>query len=280
MSDPLAELLARAAGTYTAPEPDVIPEPTEYSELQKAEAKAAYSAWAASPERQPRHAEQSAASLGELHQDPRAADAPLLKIPNFLPKKVALGMMFTLTDAADWCGASAGTDNSTSVADGAGTTRHNYAVGDGDGVVDAISVAVQALLPSVHCAFQAGRYSRGHFIEPHDDLAWKQHNGKRYKRTIALIYYMTRDWDSRLGGSFMDLQTCTEYVPSFNSLVAFRVPRLHEVSKLETDRCRYSVFGWFYEPDDDDVPEATEGPKKRKKGSKKKNAKKRKTSQP
>ena len=38
------------------------------------------------------------------------------------------------------------------------------------------------------------------------------------------------------------------YVPEFNSVIAFRVPRYHEVTHMRTNRPRYSVFGWFLQP--------------------------------
>jgi len=34
-------------------------------------------------------------------------------------------------------------------------------------------------------------------------------------------------------------------VPEFNSLIAFRIPRYHEVTAVTVDRARYSIFGWF-----------------------------------
>lgn len=37
------------------------------------------------------------------------------------------------------------------------------------------------------------------------------------------------------------------YVPEFNSVIAFRVPRWHEVTPVIVDRPRFSVFGWFLE---------------------------------
>jgi len=39
-----------------------------------------------------------------------------------------------------------------------------------------------------------------------------------------------------------------KYVPEFNSLIAFTVPRWHQVEVMQTDRPRYSIFGWFLEP--------------------------------
>ena len=34
-------------------------------------------------------------------------------------------------------------------------------------------------------------------------------------------------------------------MPEFNSLIAFRIPRYHEVTAVTVDRARYSIFGWF-----------------------------------
>ena len=38
------------------------------------------------------------------------------------------------------------------------------------------------------------------------------------------------------------------YVPEFNSIAAFRVPRWHIVTPVACDEPRYSVFGWFLSP--------------------------------
>ena len=48
-----------------------------------------------------------------------------------------------------------------------------------------------------------------------------------------------------MGGILVDMETTRKYVPEFNSLIAFNVPRFHEVQALTTDRARYSIFGWF-----------------------------------
>ena len=44
----------------------------------------------------------------------------------------------------------------------------------------------------------------------------------------------------------MDLSRGDTHTPIFNSLVAFLVPRLHEVDMMKTDRNRITIFGWFY----------------------------------
>lgn len=38
------------------------------------------------------------------------------------------------------------------------------------------------------------------------------------------------------------------HVPQFNSVVAFRVPRYHQVTPVSSGQPRYSVFGWFLQP--------------------------------
>jgi Rps23 Pro-64 3,4-dihydroxylase Tpa1-like proline 4-hydroxylase len=91
---------------------------------------------------------------------------------------------------------------------------------------------------------------KAHHIAPHDDrsiLEIENDDGKKvkYSRDIALIYYMTKDWTKEMGGTLVDMESNRKYVPEFNSLVAFTVPRWHEVQALITDRPRYSIFGWF-----------------------------------
>jgi hypothetical protein len=71
-------------------------------------------------------------------------------------------------------------------------------------VVIGITDAIRSLLPHLdesHSAFQAGKYNKGCFIEPHDDTAYKdivveeQVGGKATRvfcRDIAVIFYMTK----------------------------------------------------------------------------------------
>mmetsp|Transcript_26367 Transcript_26367/g.84485 ORF Transcript_26367/g.84485 Transcript_26367/m.84485 type:complete len:283 (-) Transcript_26367:693-1541(-) len=109
--------------------------------------------------------------------------------------------------------------------------------------------------------FQLGMYSRGDHIGAHDDRAYhdveEQAPGggrgkviKQYSRDIAVIFYLTKEWEESYGGLLVDGQTGDVYVPEFNSIVAFYVPRTHEVTPLAVARPRYSVFGWFLSPED------------------------------
>jgi hypothetical protein len=118
--------------------------------------------------------------------------------------------------------------------------------------------------------FSAGKYVKGHHIATHDDRAYTNvlmecppddgdddsDGGGRSvtrvvecSRDIALIYYLTKDWKREYGGVLRDEETGTDYVPIFNSAVAFRVPRRHSVSAVvKAPRPRYTIFGWYVLP--------------------------------
>ena len=204
----------------------------------------------------------------------------VVKIKNALPREVAIGALHCIKSAGDkqWSLATPDTDTgsggSNKIKDGAGSTAHRYEVGDGTVVnsspfawrssrdeflntrapvvVKALCSCMQNLLPDRVGIFQAAKYTRGCFIEPHDDVAFKDIVGedgvkRRYERDIAVIYYLTKDWHYELGGNFVDLSVGGDtHTPIFNSLVAFLVPRLHEVDMMKTDRNRITIFGWFY----------------------------------
>ena len=61
-----------------------------------------------------------------------------------------------------------------------------------------------------------------------------------------MIYYLSKDWKEEDGGILEDLQTGERHVPTFNTLIAFKIPRLHQVTKVVSEtKVRFSVFGWF-----------------------------------
>lgn len=113
--------------------------------------------------------------------------------------------------------------------------------------------ALALLLPNSLNTFSAARYNETHHIAPHDDRAYTEvlmDDGTviQCSRDIAVIYYLTKDWDKEHGGALVDCQTGERYVPSFNSAVIFQVPRYHEVTEVTSERPRYSIFGWFLSP--------------------------------
>lgn len=72
-----------------------------------------------------------------------------------------------------------------------------------------------------------------------------------YTRQVAVAYYLTRDWKAQYGGEFVDLADGTHHLPEFNTLVAFEVPRMHEVTAVcaADGFSRHSIFGWWLEKD-------------------------------
>jgi hypothetical protein len=130
-----------------------------------------------------------------------------------------------------------------------------------------------SLFPGKRCSFSAAEYTHGDHITKHDDHAYVMHTADPYvidstpikcSRDVAVIYYVNPDWTQDDGGMLVDLVDGKRYLPVFNSMVAFMVPRLHEVTKVRERQGREprrSIFGWFLEPGDiyKFVPEEGEG---------------------
>ena len=109
--------------------------------------------------------------------------------------------------------------------------------------------------------FDFARYGKRDHIAKHDDRAivsfpMVDEAGETYdapaSRAVAAIYYLSREWKAQYGGALVDLEASDEpkhYVPQFNRLILFRVPRWHLVEAVKTDKAkRMSIFGWFCSP--------------------------------
>jgi Rps23 Pro-64 3,4-dihydroxylase Tpa1-like proline 4-hydroxylase len=88
-------------------------------------------------------------------------------------------------------------------------------------------------------------YRPGDFLSAHNDLVPGQN------RLAAYVISMTPGWRADWGGllQFLDAGMNVEeegYVPAFNALNLFRVPRAHRVSRVAPDGAsRYSITGWL-----------------------------------
>ena len=92
---------------------------------------------------------------------------------------------------------------------------------------------------------QATLYRPGDFLTEHDD----RYGGRN--RLAAYVINLTPNWRPDLGGvlQFHDARGHVEegYVPAFNALNIFRVPKLHSVSQVTLfGGFRYSITGWFH----------------------------------
>lgn len=81
------------------------------------------------------------------------------------------------------------------------------------------------------------------FLTIHDD-------GPVGKRLVAYVLNMTPEWRPDWGGAlqFFDSSHHVEeaYLPTFNALNLFRVPKHHSVSQVSSfGGLRYSISGWF-----------------------------------
>jgi hypothetical protein len=172
------------------------------------------------------------------------AGGGIVKIPNFLPPVVAEGVLHVLEHVTDWNDTSASRDYTHN------NIAHSFESVKAGEAIEAVTRAVSQLLPEAFSTFSGARYQRTNFIEPHDDRAYTSvqlEDGGilECSRDIAVIYYLTKDWAAELGGALIDLQTTKRYVPEFNSVIAFRVPRMHAVEPVVGPRPRFSIFGWF-----------------------------------
>lgn len=91
---------------------------------------------------------------------------------------------------------------------------------------------------------QATLYSRGHYLNVHDDT------GDNKERRAAYVMGFTKDWRMDWGGNLLfleDQDIGKGFVPSFNSLTLFKVPRKHIVTQVSNfaGAGRYSITGWL-----------------------------------
>lgn len=92
---------------------------------------------------------------------------------------------------------------------------------------------------------QATRYRPGHVLTAHTDAV----DGKN--RLYAYVLNLTREWYADWGGALMffdgDGHIADGYVPAFNSLNIFEVPKAHAVGQVAAfaPRDRLSITGWL-----------------------------------
>jgi hypothetical protein len=91
-------------------------------------------------------------------------------------------------------------------------------------------------------SFTASRYLPGDYAVPHTDAD----DG----RSLAYIWYLSKDWRPEWGGNLVWCPTGATVAPTFNTLVLFKVTResLHTVTPVSSfaHGQRFSVNGWWH----------------------------------
>ena len=201
------------------------------------------------------------------HVGQRMAESGIVRITGFLPPDVAAACSEMLAEHGCW-----ETMDDEEVADRTDHIKHSFNFAEPEDHPDTLGVlaaAVALLFEELVPSFSVAKYGRGDCIYPHDDKAHvdlePDGGGKAvlHSRKVAGILYLSKGWKAKFGGALIDLQDRAEHVPSFNTFIAFTVPRMHAVGPvLVESRPRLSLFGWWlqpgrlYELDEDDDDEA------------------------
>lgn len=91
---------------------------------------------------------------------------------------------------------------------------------------------------------QATKYITGDYLKPHNDFDSVE------GREFAYVINLSKNWKKEYGGVLRflddDNQVEGEFVPNFNTLSIFKVPKMHEVTEvLQTDLPRLAITGWL-----------------------------------
>lgn len=136
-----------------------------------------------------------------------------VKISNFLPedvidptsanllRNIANNVLATVKSikSAEWEISEAEDDEE------AQDTDHTFFSSDSFPNCRSIFRMFRRLIKGKNSTFSAGKYTKGHFIDEHSDSAKQIIGDELYSRSIALVYYCTKDWKEEYGKLLMIL---------------------------------------------------------------------------
>jgi len=202
----------------------------------------------------------------------RDSDAMLVQIKGVLPPRVAEGAAAIVARIEDgkWNTLEGDGDPAKPSLDGIRAAHRFGAVVDPSGVrggPELLKALARMIPPAAnrHASFHLGRYEEGDFLAAQDDAAFcavdagsktkdRAMAGQIIKcsRDVAVMLFLSKNRTEAGGGLLRDLfykhradHKGAAYVPEFNSLVAFHVPREYEITPVLSDDPLLSVFGWY-----------------------------------
>ena len=180
----------------------------------------------------------------------------IVAIPTALPDDFARSVALYLTSASDDQWRRNRRDNTTSATTSsrnvmaASMDYHMYVGPHLDSVIPSLrSKLRKALSLSSHerLLLNASKYLCGSYLAPHTDAPSASES---HERARAFVWHLSLEtFTKEDGGSFVDEESGQVFVPSFNTLVNFEVPRWHSVTKMETlGKVRMAIYGWIVVP--------------------------------
>ena len=188
---------------------------------------------------------------------PRGAGVVVVRCADLLPEALAKTVVTTLraAPATSWRLNERGNSGSAAAQANRGISAANmsfwmYIGTDLDTALPALrpqlSLAL-GLLPHERLLLNASKYTEGSFLDAHTDAP---SGSASHERVRAFVWHLSEETFTDIdGGVFVDEESHERFVPAWNTLVHFEVPRWHSVSKMVTPgKERVSIYGWVVVP--------------------------------
>lgn len=177
--------------------------------------------------------------------------------PGALPEELAEEVLTVLREApaASWrLNQRNNTGSAAAAARGVAAANMSYSMYVGDELDSVVPdlrphlASALRTLPHERLLLNASKYVEGSFLEAHTD---SPSGSLSYERVRAFVWHLSKGFTAADGGVFSDEESNELFVPAWNTLVHFEVPRWHSVSTMTTQSSpkeRFSIYGWVVVP--------------------------------